>query len=210
MCDAPSTTAEHVPAKCLFPRASEYRRHLITVPSCDAHNSHKSKDDEYLRHILASAPGANDIALMVADESLVPSFERRPHLMTTFLKTARRILIGRSETAAFEVDLPRFERAIGGTARGLHFHETGTKLLQPVQVIWGCLFTADLSNAPFFDFIRRTEQRAPARYKGSNPEVFRYALDLFLEGQQGLCRMQFYEGHPVYVVWDATDDAKLP
>ena len=208
MCNAPSTAAEHVPPKCLFPRRSEYRKHLITVPSCDAHNSHKSKDDEYLRHVLASAPGVNSVALIVADESLVPSFERRPHLMKTFLEKARLVITGMGETAAFQVDVTRFKRAIGGIARGIYFHETGTKLLRQTQIIWGCLLTPDLSKAPFFDFIRSTEHNAPARYKGTNPAVFRYALDLLQDGQQGLCRMQFYEGHPVYVVWDAADEVK--
>src|SRR4029077_16072891 len=99
MCDAPSTTAEHVPAKCLFPRGSKYRKNLIKVPSCDAHNSHKSKDDEYLRHVLVSAPGATALALKVADEGLVPSFERHPHIMKTFLNKARRVRIGSMETA---------------------------------------------------------------------------------------------------------------
>jgi hypothetical protein len=210
MCEKPATGFEHVPPKSLFPRGGEYRKHLITVPSCDAHNSSKSKDDEYLRHVVVSAPGANEFALKVADEALIPSFERRPHIMKTFLDKVRLVAIGTAETAAFQIDIRRFERAIDAIARGLYFCETGKKLFSETQIIWGALFTPDLSKTPFFDFIRNTEQRTPARYKGSNPEIFRYALDLFHDGREGLCRMQFYEGHPVYVVWDAAHDVEIP
>ena len=57
MCDASATGREHVPPRCLFPEAKDipgkdFRKKLITVPSCDAHNFAKSKDDEYLMTIL--------------------------------------------------------------------------------------------------------------------------------------------------------------
>ena len=56
MCDAPSTSREHAPPISLFPEADVFgrdvRRNLITVPSCDAHNSMKSKDDEVFRAVI--------------------------------------------------------------------------------------------------------------------------------------------------------------
>ena len=54
MCDQPSTSAEHVPPKCLFPEKKDLpegvdlRKQLITVPACYVHNTRKSKNDEYL------------------------------------------------------------------------------------------------------------------------------------------------------------------
>ncbi|MDC5072991.1 hypothetical protein NRA08_18095, partial [Acinetobacter baumannii] len=62
MCDAEATTVEHVPPKCIFPESKDlssadklldFRKQLITVPSCDDHNGKKSKDDEYLFCMLA-------------------------------------------------------------------------------------------------------------------------------------------------------------
>jgi hypothetical protein len=58
-CGALATSKEHVPPRCLFPKAgdvvdgADYRKNLVTVASCDVHNMHKSKEDEYLRFILA-------------------------------------------------------------------------------------------------------------------------------------------------------------
>ena len=56
-------------ARNLFPEASEsggvdYRLNLITVPSCDAHNSAKSNDDEFLMVSLAGIFGSNSIGFM--------------------------------------------------------------------------------------------------------------------------------------------------
>lgn len=58
MCEATATSVEHVPPRCLFPEQKDLpsgvnlRKQLITVPSCEAHNTSKSKDDEYLLYAL--------------------------------------------------------------------------------------------------------------------------------------------------------------
>ena len=50
-CGEPAMSEEHVPPKCLFPEqkdtGKDYRKNLITVPSCDKHNAGKSCDDEF-------------------------------------------------------------------------------------------------------------------------------------------------------------------
>ncbi len=53
MCERDATSREHVPPLCLFPEIKDtkginFRKDLITVPSCDLHNSKKSDDDEFL------------------------------------------------------------------------------------------------------------------------------------------------------------------
>ena len=58
MCNAARTSDEHVPPKGIFPKKRDLppgvdlRKQLITVPSCDVHNSEKSLDDEYLMYAL--------------------------------------------------------------------------------------------------------------------------------------------------------------
>ncbi len=66
MCGNPATSKEHVPPACLFPekkdiRTSAFRNNLITVPSCDLHNSKKSNDDEFLMACIAGVVGNNVI-----------------------------------------------------------------------------------------------------------------------------------------------------
>lgn len=65
-CEAQATSREHVPPLCLFPTArdsdgQDLRRNLITVPSHEAHNLQKSKDDEFLMVSIAGIFGNNSI-----------------------------------------------------------------------------------------------------------------------------------------------------
>jgi hypothetical protein len=66
MCDAPATSKEHVPPKCIFPERKDsdgqyLREGLITVPSCELHNSKKSADDEFLMVSIAGLFSNNSI-----------------------------------------------------------------------------------------------------------------------------------------------------
>jgi len=63
-CNDIATSREHVPPICLFPEAKDvsglnFRKDLITVPSCDKHNSKKSHDDEFLMVSIAGIVGNN-------------------------------------------------------------------------------------------------------------------------------------------------------
>jgi hypothetical protein len=202
MCDAPATSREHVPPKCLFPERSDLRKSLIKVPSCPEHNLRKSNDDELLRHVLVSVPGNNAWALEVADGGVIPAFERRPHIMKTFMPNSRLVRFGGIETAAFSVDLGRFEASIGAIVRGLFFHETQRKLLVGLQVVWGVLMTSDLQASPYYDLIQRGEEALPPINRGANPRVFQYRFEK-PDAQYGVCRLRFYDGHPIYIVWFA-------
>ena len=59
-CDNKAVSREHIPPKCFFPERKDfpndkdYRRDLITVPSCIVHNLHKAYDDEYCFFVIAS------------------------------------------------------------------------------------------------------------------------------------------------------------
>lgn len=67
LCDKPAAGVEHVPPRCLFPKASDlgegvnYRKNLLTVPSCEAHNSEKSKEDEYFLNVITSLNCINEV-----------------------------------------------------------------------------------------------------------------------------------------------------
>ncbi len=63
-CGEIATSREHVPPICVFPEAKDviglnFRKDLITVPSCDEHNSKKSHDDEFLMVSIAGIVGNN-------------------------------------------------------------------------------------------------------------------------------------------------------
>ena len=205
MCDSPATTDEHVPPRCLFPVESEWRKQLIKVPSCELHNSKKSTDDELLRHYIASAGGNNELALQVY-EPVIRSWERNPKLMKTFLYGIRPVQFGGIDTAAYSFDLTRWERAIGCIVRGLYFHEKNERLHHDLDVFWEALRRPNLGPSPF-KLLFIAGAHLPANWKGANPRVFRYSFHEWQEPDNHLCRLQFYEGPPIYVAWGHLPDA---
>lgn len=182
----------------------------MKVPSCAEHNSKKSKDDEILRWVLASAPGTNALALHVVEEGVLPSIERRPHLLNTFMPNFGLVQAPSFETGKFTVDLVRLERSVASIVRALFFRTQGRKLHEDLTVIWSALLSSDLKEAPFLPLIQKWEAILPANYVGENPTVFRYSFHTFANDHSWLCRMQFYEGHPIYASWHESADEGGP
>jgi hypothetical protein len=88
MCAQNSTSREHVPPKCVFPEQKDadgrnYRKELITVPSCDLHNSQKSKDDEYLMVVLTSYFNNNQAAETQIKSKIARAWAKNPVFATT-------------------------------------------------------------------------------------------------------------------------------
>ena len=202
MCDAPATGGEHVPPQCIFPKNNSYRVGLIKVPSCDEHNSKKSKCDEYLKFVLTAVGGMNELSGSIFGGSVMRSLERRPHLIDTFTPDLQVIQVGGLETGGFTLDWPRFEVSIASVVRGLYFHETGKKLLGKISgVAWGQMLTENYSKAHFLETIGNAERELPANYVGANPRVFQYAFNTSKSGKTSMCRLRFYEGDPICVTW---------
>lgn len=123
-CGRVATTKEHVPPQCLFPTG--YRSQLVTVPSCAEHNNANSKDVEYARGILLSLAQLGPNSKPVFD-AMMRSIDRRPHIVSTTFRDLQPIEIEGHQTAAFSVDLPRFDRVITAIARGIHYRAFNEK-----------------------------------------------------------------------------------
>src|ERR1700684_1978190 len=95
MCDSVAVTREHAPPKSFFP--STLRSSLITVPSCDAHNSDNSLDVEYVRNVLSSQHGANDAAAKVF-ATTKRSLERSPKLRARTFRDLKAVIVEGEET----------------------------------------------------------------------------------------------------------------
>jgi hypothetical protein len=59
------------------------------------------------------------------------------------------------------------------------------------------------SKAPFLEAIGKAEQQLPANYDGANPRVFQYAFNTSQSGDISMCRLRFYEGHPICITWES-------
>ncbi|MGD9676082.1 MAG: hypothetical protein AB7V19_05300 [Candidatus Bipolaricaulia bacterium] len=132
-CGAPATSVEHVPPKCLFPEqkdiaGDQFRRNLITVPSCDAHNLGKSQDDEFLMASMSSVVGNNGLGFMHTHTKVRRAIYRTSgRLLDAVMHDPRDVALHVRGGAMFPVllgraDMPRLCRALEHVARGMYFH----------------------------------------------------------------------------------------
>ena len=113
-CSASATSAEHVPPKALFSAGTQ----RITVPSCDAHNTSRSLDDEYFRMVLCGI--AWDKVPIDVKEKVKRSAARGRGPAVRILKNTYK-----SPAAThgnYDIETQRFEICAESIARALIFH----------------------------------------------------------------------------------------
>ena len=214
MCDREATTAEHAPPRCIFPEVKDtpsgfdYRKNLITVPSCDEHNTARSKDDEYLLHVLAASVTSSDIGLTQFLTKVSRSLERNPRLIAalpvsdvpTLLYVPHRATL----EEAYEVPASgtRIDSVISSCARALYYHETERKFSGRVKVVAPFMSyrNVSLDNVVSVMALAKTHFfSAPS--KGENPDVFYYKFE---EGPStGIMLLCFYGGTEFLVQFDS-------
>ncbi len=215
MCDAQRTSDEHVPPRCLFPEkkdlppAIDLRNNLITVPSCDAHNSKKSKDDEYILYVLVMNIPNNEVAQNHFLSKIIRAIDRNPSLINQFLGRHAPVHVHDStndkiqETIAMQIDTERFYSALDHMGRALYFNHFNLKWPGAVSVCPDFL----LSLHP--EYARQTNESMErmanlakelfnnVEAHGNNPEVFKYQLVDGTKGVSKIMRLLFYGGSGV-------------
>ncbi|KDC49682.1 hypothetical protein [Pseudoalteromonas sp. S3431] len=145
MCERQEVSKEHVPPKCLFPQIkdidcdSNFRANLITVPSCDEHNSKKSGDDEFLMYVLVSELMASGVVAPYMVKKLKRAIDRNPTLAQKIFSNAKDVSLKSKDGYVDSLEVPldslRLNSCFDHIARGLYYHETGFSWLSDVQVI---------------------------------------------------------------------------
>jgi hypothetical protein len=184
MCDSVETSREHAPPSCFFPEAKtirrELRRNLTTVPSCDLHNSEKSKDDEFLRSVILMSEKNNDAGRHLFFGKLLRAVNRKPLVYKSFFSDKGTVEQGRDRV--LQLDRARFDHCIDHMARALFFDAFKLKWQLPISVASPNFFSGIQSDhivphQPTTDIVERSRiilRDEPIR--GENPEVFKYRL----------------------------------
>lgn len=213
MCSAVATSREHVPPRNLFPEPKDigganYRKDLITVPSCALHNTAKSRDDEFLMVSLAGIIGNNSIGYIHKLGKVDRAIRRSANQLLD------QVLLGKKEIYRIEAQPNRFYDVIFGTpdvARlhkcfehigyGLHWHHFGKRFNGKITILLGYLFHRDRNSSIFLNFIRnRSEIDLRNKPKlGANPEVFYYQVTDPDRYKLFLIKLTFYGGLNVYL-----------
>ncbi len=184
MCSEKATSREHVPPISFFPEKRElkndvnYRVNLLTVPSCDLHNSAKSDDDQYLLFVVVGEFRANEIAQKIFSKKVIKAIKRRPVLLS-FFKGAFGVRVGGRQTIGYHVDRERFDRTISRMAMALYFHTYKEKWLGQFFVYSPDIFSTNSLevNKTISDLEKSTSEMLMSQeFQGDNPEIFRYKV----------------------------------
>ena len=185
-CDEKRRSVEHVPPKCFFPDEKDadgnllYRKQLLTVPACDAHNLQKSKDDFYAAFHLTSNIHGNHCAKLIRDGMIKRAIEhdhrKRGSALAKRLLGQIKGMVG--ENYYGELDPERMARVLELCARGVYFAENLKKLLLPLRVANLDFDLPDADQAAQLARMRNSfaEEMRECEYKGANPDVFQYTI----------------------------------
>ncbi len=213
MCEKESTSAEHAPPRCIFPEQKDlpegenYRVNLITVPSCDEHNTLKSKEDEYLLYILPSTIGANEVGLNQFLTKVQRAITRNPSLGKKISKNPILVTIHDTkndtwlEAVALEIDISRVQDVLEKTARAIYFHHTQKKHTGTVSIVGN--FSLNFNNTALNEASENLLKVADSLmygqpHHGDNPKVFFYR---FVENDEiGLLELNFYGSNKALAV----------
>lgn len=218
MCCKEATGDEHVPPRCLFPESKDLpagvdlRKQLITVPSCDEHNTAKSRDDEYLLYLLVINLPANETAKSQFLTKVIRSIKRNPRLIEKFMTNPHAVTVVDNETGevnktvAINIDNARLDSALTHISRALYFHHFKEQWLGNVKVHPDFLL-ASLDPHEGQKLNEAGEKMAEAadhlfsgcEFHGANQDVFKYQV---LGGDaeiHKLMRLHFYNGCRVSV-----------
>lgn len=211
MCERPSTSKEHVPPRCLFPESKDldgdYRQDLITVPSCDEHNSGKSSDDEFLMVSLAGIIGNNSIGYAHKFSKVNRAIYRSSFaILNQAMKNQRWDIVEFGPNKFIDVvwgtpDYDRLLACFDRIARGIHLAHFGRKFHGDSKTILGYTQVDSPNPAEIQRFIRdkvAIELDGKPRI-GSNPDVFTFQFTDPDQFGLYLVHLQFYVGLDIYV-----------
>ena len=222
MCDEFATSREHVPPKCIFPECKDvdgenYRRDLITVPSCEKHNSKKSKDDEFLMVSTAGIIGNNSIGYRHKFGKVDRAIRRSSNRLIekVFLKK-KHYLIKAEENKFIEViwgtpDYARLLNCYEHISYGIYRHHFKVRFRGKLKVMPGYFHKNDENAKTFNEFMRhKTALELENKDKfGANTDIFYYQFTDTDEFGLFLLKLCFYGGLDVYIAF-MPEGAKVP
>jgi hypothetical protein len=218
MCESEATSKEHVPPKCLFPEGKDVgsnvdlRKQLITVPSCDLHNTQKSSHDAFLMYLLVVELKANHVATEMLYKKLERATKRNPSLYKSMFENSKDVVLGTMDSFIQSNEVPadinRINECFDHIARGIFYHETGSSWFQGITKVYDFIFdtnvkTAVENNRKNFEFgVMAKAALAHLPSAGENMKVFNYKFHRCKQDPfEAIAQFVFYESSTVTVAY---------
>lgn len=210
-CDKEATGQEHIPPKCIFPERKDldgdYRKNLITVPSCDEHNLQKSKDDEFLMAFVSGYIMNNAIGYLHTKTKLKRTLDKiHDGFIEKVIKGAKAVNSKTKDGFEFPLlsgqpNIERLSKCIEQIACGLFFHEYQNPFRGQVRIIYGFLEYQDENVNKMKSYLKDVFDGSTIEFprKGANQKVFYYQL--IPPNNLGLIsiRITFFEGTHFFI-----------
>lgn len=206
-CGNPASSVDHIPPKCFFPKAKDmpagspdYRKQLITLPACKAHNENYSKDDEYIATCIVTYYKNNTVALEQVNGKIIRALGNSLGLADRMLKNQKRALLNDIPTMAFSVERSRFEKVFERIGKGLYFYKYGKVWDQDVIAMSPSLRNPDLTASQIEILIAPIVENLMngVGLNGENPDVFYYQH--ISKDNRHFFKLTFYGGFVAYVL----------
>ena len=222
MCNALATSREHVPPKCLFPERKDLppgidlRKNLLKVPSCDAHNSQKSHDDEFFLYVLSTSFQINEVGRNQYRTKVRRAAKRNSSILGTIASTATPVKYKDPEfkqyvsSVAHELEPNRFNTIIDRLARAIYFCHFKDKWAYNIRYQAEFLFATanqtDEANLRLREISKQADEWfSNIDFYGDNPEVFKYqAIET---DHNRIMRLHFYEGCKLLLIFNSQQQA---
>lgn len=201
ICNKEATTREHAPPESFFPKG--HRENLITVPSCEKHNTSNSKDVEYVRNIIVSPIQTNNLAREHFQKKVIGSYKRSRKLFDRTFKNSKTIIVNGRESRVVHIDLERFNLVMSAISYAIYFHDYNQRLYGGWEVFSTDLMFYDKTSNNLGDHWNELRSIiSKTKFKESKvfqPEVFKYGV--IKENQHKIIyEFVFYGGFKVYSV----------
>jgi hypothetical protein len=190
ICGNDATSKEHVPPQCIFPERKDtpnnvdLRKNLITVPSCDTHNSVKSGDDEYFFHILTMIMGGNEIASNQFNSKIQRSNEKNPRLkreieQDSAIMAVQSELKNKKPNAVLTwLNKDKFFNVLDHIGRALFYHTYNKKCFHKIiKTLEFVQYENEEDNQRIVDITKKFDRVSHSCDAiGCNPNVFHYKI----------------------------------
>ena len=208
MCESKSFSKEHVPPRCLFPKPKDLksdqnmRKNLLTVPSCDIHNSEKSGEDAYFLNVLTGSNLINETGREHYRNQIRRQNLRNKSIISRFAQRAIEV----DGKLGHVVEIDRLDNFVFHLGLALYYAHFSKKWSGGIE--WVPEFM------PRFPDEQAEEDRIlivqsndidfhDVPFIGENPEVFKYQL--IQNSKYIKMRLHFYEGCKIFLLYVEND-----
>lgn len=221
-CGKLATSREHVPPKCLFPEGKDvkqiygqsFRNNLITVPSCDKHNTEKSNEDQYLMVCLSGRVGNNAVAYIHNATKVKRARCRNPNMIKIDKEDIFKINEKEFPVQWVTVDNNKLMHSFEAIARALYFYELNDNFFGDCKIVSRIFIHPEYKNWSDFNMraVQMIEKEHPhwgTEIKGDNPDIFTYQFSPVDGFKCQTLALNFYKATKVYVILSSMTEEEI-